>query len=191
MANKPLLVVIASIVAVVSSGSFLALDALPSKNPLSPSVQDASTAAQAAAQSPQTQTAAQSPPTQAATPPSIEGAWILAKWGGEDGLSRCSDYVSPVLYKRNDDMGEVAQFAPDGTYKALFAYTTPGGEEHSTQYSATWQQDQSKLALLNFVAEDAFRNESPHEDRSLVFSGVNVVLIDAQRYARCIGDTGL
>lgn len=128
---------------------------------------------------------------QATSAPSIEGTWILAEWGGEDGLSRCSDYASPALYKRNHEMGEVADYAADGSYKSYFAYTTPGGEEHYTHYSATWEQERSKLVLLNFAAEDAFRNESPREDRSMVFNGPNVVRIDDRRYVRCIGETGL
>lgn len=182
MADKALLGVIAGLTAVASAGSYLAVTAIPSMDPAPALMQD---------ESPPAPTDAPAPPTQAATMPSIEGTWILAKWGGEDGLSRCEDYANPALYKRNDEMGEVAQFLADGSFKSYFAYTTPSGEQHYTQYSATWQQERSKLVLLNFVAEDAFRNESPREDRSLVFDGANVVQIDDRRYVRCIGDTGL
>lgn len=139
----------------------------------------------------ETQQAPTAQPSAPGVVPSIEGTWILAEWGGEDGLSRCSDYASPALYKRNHEMGEVADYAADGSFKSYFAYTTPSGEEHYTHYSATWQQERSKLVLLNFVAEDAFRNESPREDRRLVFKGPNVAMIDDRRFVRCIGDTGL
>ena len=134
------------------------------------------------------------PPSQQITPadpPSIEGTWVFAERGGEDGQTVCGDYARPALYKRNGNMGEVSQFAADGSYRSYFAYTTPSGEEHYTQYSANWQQVDSKLVLLNYDAQDAFRDEAPRLDRKLRFESRNVVRIDDRRYVRCIGETGL
>lgn len=126
-----------------------------------------------------------------ADPPSIEGSWVFAERGGEDGKTVCGDYARAALYKRNGNMGEVSRFAADGSYRSYFAYTTPSGEEHYTQYSASWQQKPSKLELLNYIAQDAFRDEAPRLDRKLRFESRNVVRIDDRRYVRCIGETGL
>ncbi len=133
-------------------------------------------------------------PTEVSSPAaifSIGGNWVHAVQDGDDGLTNCGDYSSPYVYKINGGQGEVAQFSSDGRYRAIFDYTTPSGEQHNTQYSANWSQEGERLILENWVAEDAFRNESALETRQLRFEAANVVYVGDRRFVRCVGGTGL
>lgn len=193
MANKPLLWTIAVL---IGGGSVVTYSAFASLVPDSPSMDDAGSVVGSVVHA-AISTSAPAEPAPMATPNkaplaySVAGTWIQAKHHGEDGLSRCGDFNSPALYRLNGQMGEVAAFDVNGAYKALFAYTTPSGEDHTTQYSANWKQDGGKLNLEHWVAQDAFRNESDLETRALRFDGENVVHIDDERFVRCVGTTGL
>ena len=95
-------IIVATFAAAVAGSLYLGMRLGSSKL----QTQSQSATAQATAES-----MARPTPSQQSTaecPPSIEGSWVFAERGGEDGQTVCGDYARSVLYKRNGNMGEVS-----------------------------------------------------------------------------------
>ena len=124
--------------------------------------------------------------------PRIAGTYVYATMGGEDGQTRCEDFSNPHLYKRNGEVAELVEFGRDGSYRQLFAYTTPSGEQHWQTSYASWALNGDTLSFTDgFIDGHMGGNvddySTPINDRES-----NVLLVDPQqgkrRLVRCRGD---
>jgi len=133
-------------------------------------------------------------PTEAQLNPGwLTGSWILTPKGGEDGRTRCEDFSVESIYRLNDSTAKIMTFQSDGSYRDMFAYTTPSGEEHYTLTTATWRADGNAIELNSTTARDAFEvNGNGPTVIKAEASQRNVLVLDGaprQRFVRCIGST--
>lgn len=122
----------------------------------------------------------------------LEGSWVLAPTGGEDGGTACSDFNARVLYQQNRNTGKVISFYPGGIYREMFAYSTPSGNEHSTMTKARWQQNGNRVSVTDVTMKDAFTGAGQPYTLTVEQDGDNVIVVrsDGQpsRFVRCQDD---
>ncbi|GGD65124.1 hypothetical protein GCM10011411_26790 [Aurantiacibacter arachoides] len=122
----------------------------------------------------------------------IVGTYVYATMGGEDGQTRCEDFNNPHLYQRNGNLAELVEFGPDGSYRQLFAYTTPSGQEHYQSSFATWSLTGNTLSFGNVYVDAPFGGAVDDYSSQIDDTHRNVLVIDSEdngrRLVRCRGD---
>ena len=122
----------------------------------------------------------------------LTGSWVRAPSGGEDGNTACSDFNARELYQQNRNTGQIISFYPTGAYRALFAYSTPTGNEHSTLTMATWRLADDRLTLSDVTIKDAFTGAGDPQTMLVEAVSDNVLSMRSDdttmRLVRCQGD---